>query len=48
LFVLTAAAPIWGTLHVGLAAMTWAALAVGSFVEAAHSGTLKFGYVSEA
>jgi heme A synthase len=48
LFVLTAAAPLWGTLHVGLAALTWAALAVGSFIEAAHSGTLTFGRGSEA
>lgn len=41
LFVWTAAAPLWGTLHVGLAALTWAALAVGSFIEAAHSGSVR-------
>ena len=33
LFVLTAAAPLWGALHVGLAAATWAALVVLSAME---------------
>lgn len=41
LFVLTAAAPIWGTLHVGFAALTWAALVIVSIVETANTGSLK-------
>lgn len=47
-FVLTAAAPLWGILHVGLASLTWAALAVCSFIEAANTGTLTFSAQSEA
>jgi len=48
LFVLTAAAPLWGTLHVGLASLTWASLAVASFIEAAHTGSLTFSVKSES
>jgi cytochrome c oxidase assembly protein subunit 15 len=42
LFVLAAAAPLWGTLHVGLAALTWAALVLILIVEAVNTGWLKF------
>lgn len=42
LFVLEAAAPIWGTLHVGLASVTWAALVVLSIVETANNGAVQF------
>lgn len=41
LFVLTAATPVWGTLHVGLAALTWAALVLVSVIETANTGWLK-------
>lgn len=41
LFVLQAAAPLWGTLHVGLAALTWAALVVLSILETANNGALR-------
>ena len=47
-FVLTAAAPLWGTLHVGLASLTWSALAVCSVIEAAHTGSLNFSVKNEA
>ncbi|NOG49169.1 MAG: heme A synthase [Chloroflexi bacterium] len=42
LFVPAAAAPLWGTLHVGLAALTWAALVLILIVEAVNTGWLKF------
>lgn len=37
MFVLTGAAPIWGAVHVGLAATTWALLVVLSIVEALNT-----------
>lgn len=47
LFVLEAAAPLWGILHVGFAALTWAALIVLSIVETANTGGIRL-VVSEA
>ncbi|MBK9122240.1 MAG: heme A synthase [Chloroflexi bacterium] len=41
LFVLMAAAPLWGTLHVGLAALTWAALVLVSIIETVNTGWVK-------
>jgi heme A synthase len=37
MFVITAATPVWGASHVGLAALTWALLVVLSTVETAHN-----------
>jgi heme A synthase len=42
-FVAQAAAPLWGTLHVGLASVTWGALVVLAIVETANNGALRFG-----
>lgn len=42
-FVLQAAAPLWGTLHVGLASLTWASLVVLSILETANNGALNLG-----
>lgn len=47
IFVIQAAAPVWGTLHVGLAALTWAALIALSIVEAANHGALGFARSNE-
>jgi heme A synthase len=37
IFVLTAAAPLWGALHVGLAASTWGALVALSVIETVNT-----------
>lgn len=42
LFVLEAAAPLWGTLHVGFASLTWGALIALSVIETANNGALRF------
>ena len=40
LFVLSAAAPLWGAAHVGLAAATWGALVILSLMEWMNSRDL--------
>ncbi|MDX2160686.1 MAG: COX15/CtaA family protein [bacterium] len=48
MYVISAAAPIWGASHVGLAALTWAMLVALSTIETANSTAVSRAHESEA